>query len=394
MPLRTSVVLLLAAGILTGCGKNERGLRILTLTDLTGPQSAIGQGIRMAAGLALLENQAALLDAGWRVDVTAFDTYASSQNLSDAVSQIASQPDAFCAVVHTDTAGNSSAEQILHTAGIPTILPLETTPLSAGGGHAETVWLSADDQTHGAAAAEWAAANADSKIFLLTDSNRHAQAVGKGFLHRAEDLGLTVSVFPFSAGEDPSDWIPSFKSAAPQTVFFSGSSRLAGSTLGALEGLTFQGSFFFAESEAEDRLPKDFFSETIRLFFSPAAEHSEDFAKNSEFADKFRNAYEVDPPDLSALGYDAAAVCIQSLLKADGSDPSPSSLRARIISRWQSGEIFAGITGDFSPARGRPCRIPIFTRSPNTESPWTPVVSAGTMNGAEDGCGRAPAQAG
>jgi branched-chain amino acid transport system substrate-binding protein len=376
-----------------GCRRSEHGLRIVTLTDLTGPQAVVGQGIRLAAELALAENQTPLRNAGWRVELTAYDAYGFAQDLPASVSRLASQADAFCAVVHTGSEGNASASQILHAAGIPAVYPLETAPLPDGEEPMDTVWLSADDSTHGAAAAEWAAANARTIILLLLDSNPHAQAVGEGFLRRAEDLGLSVSGVQLSAVQDPSEWIPSFYSTPPQLVFFSGSSDLAGSILAVLEDLSFHGSFFFAECEGENRLPKTFFSDTIPLFFSPAAEQSEDFMRIDGFADRFREAFGADPPDLSALGYDAAVVCLQTLLEIDASDTGPTSPRERTISIWQAGKTFQGITGGYS-ARGRPCRTALFTRFGNSESPWTPVLPAGTINGSNPDCGQTSEKAG
>jgi ABC-type branched-subunit amino acid transport system substrate-binding protein len=382
-----SVLLLLAAGILSGCAGTERGLRLILLTDLTGPHSPTGQGIRMAAELALTEHQSALSDAGWRVELAAFDACGSSPDLPGAISRIASQPDVFCAVVHTTAEGNISAAQILHAAGIPTVLPLDTSPLPAGERFPETAWLSPDDPTHGAAAAEWAAAAGFTDVFLLTDSSRHAQAVGEGFLQRAGDLGLSVSASLLPVEINSTAWIPSFNTASADLVVFSGSSGFAGSILGSLESLAYSGSFFFAESEGEDRLPKDFSSGTVRIFFSPAAEHSEDFLRAGRFADAFRDAYGTDPPDLAGPGYEAAAICLQSLLHAGGSDPASPSPRAGILAEWQTDVVFHGMTGDYSPARGRPCRISIFARPADSESAWEPVFPDPAAGGTDSVCG-------
>jgi hypothetical protein len=193
---------------------------------------------------------------------------------------------------------------------------------------------------------------------------------------------------------DSSGWIPSFNNASPDLVVFSGSSVFAGSVLASLETLAYPGSFFFAESEGEDRLPKDFSSASIRIFFSPGVQHSEDFLRAGRFADAFRDAYGTDPPDLAGPGYDAAAICLQSLLRAGGPDPASPAPRAGILAEWQTGVVFHGTTGDYSPARGRPCRILIFTRPADSESAWEPVFPDAAAGGAGAGCGWTAAASG
>jgi ABC-type branched-subunit amino acid transport system substrate-binding protein len=377
MPPRLSAWLLLAAVLMGGCRWSGRGLRIITLTDLTGPQATFGQGIRTAAGLALEDYREILLSAGWRVELTAFDAHHSGPDLPSAVSNMAFDPDVVCAMVHTGTEGNFTAAQIFHSAGIPTVVPVETAPLPSGPGLEDTVWLSADDRMHGAAAAEWAVAAGQTRFFLLTDPDAHAKAVAEGFLFRAEELGGWVAGFPLSLEHHPSEWIPSFQAVEPHLVFFSGSSIVAESILRDLETLSFHGSFFFAESEGEDRLGEDFTSETISLFFSPAVEHSEKFEQDARFVERYHSAYHADPQELSALGYDAAAICLQSLLGLDSTDASPSSPRERILAQWREGISFRGITGDYSTNGGRPHNVRIFARNADSAGSWS-IANAGS----------------
>ncbi|MFN2299316.1 MAG: ABC transporter substrate-binding protein [Anaerolineales bacterium] len=376
MPPRLSAWLLLAAVVLGGCRWSGHSLRIITLTDLTGPKAIFGQGIRTAAGLALEDYREILLDAGWRVELTAFDAHPSAHDLPSAVSNMAFDPDVVCAVVHTGTGGNVSAAQIFHSAGIPTIVPAETAPLPSGPGLEDTVWLSADDRMHGATAAEWAVAAGQTRLFLLTDPDAHAKAVGEGFLLRAEELGGWVAGFPLSPEHYPSEWIPSFQAVEPDLVFFSGSSIVAGSILRDLEALSYHGSFFFAESEGEDRLAEDFASETIPLLYSPAVEYSEQLEQDVGFAERYRSASNADPPELSALGYDAAAICLQSLLALDSTNAGPSSPRKRILAEWHEGISFRGITGEYSTAGGRPRNVRIFVRNADSDGSWS-IANAG-----------------
>jgi ABC-type branched-subunit amino acid transport system substrate-binding protein len=388
MTARSSAILLLTAFVLAGCQRSGRGLRIAILTDLTGPQAEFGQGIRAAADLALADYRDILGRTGWRVDLAAFDAHNSAHDQPDAVSRIALDPDVFCVVVHSGTEENLTAAQILHTAGIPTIMPLETAPLSSGVGLADAVWLSADDRMHGAAVAEWAADGGRTRVFLLTDQDARALAVGEGFALRADELGLQTTGFPVSPNRHASDWIHSFPAAEPHLVFFSGSSRQAVTILRDLETLSFHGSFLFAESEGEDRLPEDFASETVALFFSPAVEHSEAFARNGEFAERYRSAYHTSAPDLSVMGYDAAAICLQSLLALDAADPGPYSPREQIGSHWRSGVTFPGLAGDYSTAGVRPCRVRIFARPADSDGAWSAADTEPTGEDADSACAR------
>lgn len=386
MTARAFAVLLLWAGILAGCGKAERSFRIVTITDLTGTQAAYGQGIRLAAAMALKEQSAALRNAGWWIELSSFDAYGSTQDLSASVSRIAAQSEALCAVVHTATAGNLASAQILHAAGIPTVLPAETAPLPIGTSLPEILWLSPEDRAHGAGDADWIAAEDYTSVFLLLGPGEHAQAIEEGFLPRADTLGLTVSEARISPAQDSRAWIPSFKSAAPQLVYYSGSLEFVPSILGDLESAGFQGTLFIAESEAEDSLPKVLRSDKLLLYFSPATASSEDFSQSVEFAEKYRNAYAAEPPSLAALGYDAVTFCLLPLVGRNAADPSQTSPRAEIISRWRSGKVLEGIAVDYSFVRGRPCRTQVFTPSKDPGAFWIPVPQPDPAEGENSGC--------
>jgi ABC-type branched-subunit amino acid transport system substrate-binding protein len=378
--------LLLWAGILTGCAQAERSFRIVTVTDLSGPQSEYGQGIRTAAALALEDQQAALLGAGWRVELSSLDASGSAQELASAVSRLAAQADTLCAVVHTAGGGNIDIAGIFHSAGIPTVLPAETAPVPAGNPLPEILWLSPDDRAHGAADAEWAADGGSSGVFLVLDSGDHAQAIGEGFLGRARDLGVSVTEIHFSPSEKISARLSSADSARPQWIYYSGSLDAVPSILGDLESAGYRGALFIAESEAEDSLPRIAVSGGIRLYFSPAAADSENFSRSAGFAEKYRQAYAAESPPLAALGYDAATFCLRALAGRKASDPRRISPRADILSDWRSGAEWKGVAGEYSADRQRLCPPPVFLLSKETGADWIPAPRTEGTEAGPAGC--------
>jgi ABC-type branched-subunit amino acid transport system substrate-binding protein len=371
---RALALLLLGAGLFSGCGEFVRKLRLVTLTDLTGPNAAFGDGIRKAAELALEDHREALEKAGWRVELTAYDARASAQDFAAAVYRIASQPEVFCAVVHTQTDRIFSAVSPLRTAGIPAVFPAETTPVPEDDPLSGTLWLSPDDNIHGAADAEWAAAAGFTNVFLLAASGGHSQTIADGFLQGAETFALQVTHFQLSPQKYSSAWVLSFNTAAPQLVYYSGSALAIPSLLADLERSGFEGSFFYAEGEAEERIPAAFESESIRFIFSPAAYHSEEIFRDLPFAEKYRGAYEADPPPLSELGFDAAALCLQPLLHAGAGDPDSSVPRDAVRSAWRSGGAWEGFGGLYSLNGRRSCRTWIYTFPQNSISDGMPVL--------------------
>jgi ABC-type branched-subunit amino acid transport system substrate-binding protein len=331
-------------------------VRLVTLTDLTGPYAEFGDGIRKAAGLALADHREALEKAGWRIELTAYDAHGSAQDFSAAVYRIASQPENICALLHTGSGGIFAAVPILRAAGIPAVFPAETSPIPENDPLSGTLWLSPDDRIHGAADAEWTAAAGLTEVFLLAEYGGHSQTIADGFLQRAKALALHVTQFIFSPEQYSSAWILSLSTEAPQVMYFSGSARTVPLLLADLERSGFQGSFFYAESQAEDRIPTAFASDSIRLFFSAAAYHSDDAFRDDAFAEKYRNAYAADPPPLSELGYDAAALCLQPLLQAQAGAPNPGASREVIRSAWRAGGTWDGFGGPYSLNGRGSCR--------------------------------------
>ncbi len=381
-----SLLLLMGAGILSGCGISTRKVRLVTLTELTGPHSAFGNGIRNGAGLALEEYRSGLENAGWRVELTAYDARGTTQDFSASILRIASQADVICAILHTRADGLFSAIQPLHTTGIPAVFPAETTPIPGGDSLPGTLWLSPDDRVHGAADAEWSAASGFTEIFMLSGSAAHSQAITEGFLERAGTLALHVSHFRLAA-EDYSDaWVTSFNTAAPQLIYYSGSPQSVAPLIADLEQAGFAGSFFYAENEAENLLPMSFQSPSIRLIFSPAANPSEDTSRDGEFSEKYRRFFKTDPPPLSELGFDASALCLRPLLRAGLRDSNSSVLREAIRSSWQAGGTWEGYGGSYTLDGRRTCRNRIFASPIDPSSGEMPVPALSTPAGMHSAC--------
>jgi ABC-type branched-subunit amino acid transport system substrate-binding protein len=372
-------LLILSAGILAACGRVERRVRIVLLTDLTGPHSVSGEGIRRAAALALAERRHMLLEAGWNVDLVAFDAYGSAPGWQTTLRAVSADPDAVCAVVHTDTNGNLSAAEIFHSAGIALVLPAETASLPSAVSRPETVFLSPDDRTHGASDAEWALSHSAARIFLTTDSGPHALSIGDGFRDRAQAGGSTVYVFRIHTAQDLSAWTSSFKSIHPDLVYFSGSSTLAQSILGRMAASGYPGSLFFAQDNPEDPLPATFASESVTQMFSPATADSAGAAGVPALLEAYRTAYGADPPATAALGYDAAAFCLSPLLKNNAGGMIPSDARSWFLDQLRAGGVFHGLTGVYNLDGERPGRIPIYLHAQTPGSEWAPVPTPGPV---------------
>jgi ABC-type branched-subunit amino acid transport system substrate-binding protein len=374
---------LLAAGMITACSRDGRRVRIATLTELTGTYAAYGDGMRTAAVLAVEERRAALEDAGWRIELTAYDAHLSAQDFSAMVSRIAAQPDVACAVVHANTADNFLAATQFRTAGIPVVFPAETAPIPETDLFPNAAWLSPDDRAHGAADAEWTAAQGNSGVFLVTDAGEHSQAIAEGFLHRADKLGLRVVEFDRTSRQDSLAWALSINSPSLQLLYYVGPAAAIPSILSELEKTGYRGAFLFAEGEPEDTVPADFLSNGGPLFFSPATLHSEPFFVDERFAAKFRSAYRKDPPALSELGYDAAALCLQPLLDGSSEDGDPEAFRSRILSAWEADGSWEGIGGTYPLGGRRSCRAWIFSppggANPAWSSIWETNGAAGTQ---------------
>jgi branched-chain amino acid transport system substrate-binding protein len=368
--MRSALGFLLLAGALISCGRAGREVRIATLTDLTGPRAFFGEGIRRAAGLAAEEWAPGLQSSGWRVRLDAYDAFGAQEAFTDTVHRMAADPEIACAVIHTDTDGNEQAIRIFHTAGLANILPAETADFDPGGLPPETAVLPPSDLRRGAAAADWSNARGDGKILLLFDSGARAVAVADGLRNRADALGLAVYALTISDGEGVSRKISPFLAVKPDSIFYSGSPQIGLPVLQYLDHAGFSGPFFYIESEAEDRLPDAFSSDTVPLFFSPAAPDSEPFASTPSFSEKYRAAYGEDSSPLAEPGYDAATFCLASLLAAGRNEAGPLPSRSRVASFLHSGKLFQGVTGSYEFSGGRSCIVAIYRFQPPPSAAW------------------------
>jgi ABC-type branched-subunit amino acid transport system substrate-binding protein len=369
-------LLILSAGMLAACGRVERKVRIAVLSDLTGPRSASGEGIRLAAALALEERRAALLAAGWNVELEAFDAGGPAPDWDATLRSIAADPLTVCAVLHAGRDVNFSAADIFQSAGLAFVLPAETALLPSSVSSLPAVYLAPDDRIHGASDAGWALSRSPARILLTTDSDPHALSIGEGFRDRAQSGGSAVFSYRINTPQDLSDWSASFKSIRPDLVYFSGSSGLAQSILERMAASGSAGPLFYAQDDPEDPLPAAFASESLPLVFSPATADSAGAAALSAARDKFHAAYGADPPALAALGYYAAAICLSLLLQRNPADLLPTDARSWVLDRLRAGGVFSGLTGSYSLDGERPGRVPIYLHAPKPGSAWTPAAAS------------------
>ncbi|MBN1439523.1 MAG: ABC transporter substrate-binding protein [Anaerolineales bacterium] len=373
MTVRSIALVLLWAGILAGCSETTRSHQIILLTDLTGPQAASGEGIRLAAGMALEDMSSALIQAGWRIDLTAVDAPDSAAALSAAVSRIAARSDTLCAVLHTSTAGNLAAAEVLHAAGIPAVLPAETASFPKAAPMPELLWLAPEAGRHGAADAEWAAAQGFTTVYLLADPEGRSRAVGDGFRLRALQLGLDISEYELSPDRRTSPWIPPLRSAPPQLVYSAGDLDYAPVLLADLEAAEYNGALFLAAPAAQGLPSPGIHSNRIALYYSPAAQGIEADGPTGFFAEDFRNRHGVEPPPLAALVYDSVTLCLLPLMQGSAADIRRPPPRAEILSYWRSGAEWKGVAGEYLLAGGRPNRVPVLIPSKELPGRWIPA---------------------
>jgi hypothetical protein len=94
----------------------------------------------------------------------------------------------------------------------------------------------------------------------------------------------------------------------------------------------------------------------------------------------YREALGADPPLLSELGFDAASLCLQPLLKEPRPMEDPEDFRNRILSAWRIGGGWEGVADDYPPLSGRTCRTWIYSPPGADGGGWT-QEETGTAGG-------------
>jgi len=325
-------------------------IKIATQSPLSGPQSALGIGIRNGADLGLRDMGKMLTDMGFEVELAPFDDQAKPEVGAANAKNIASDPDIVCIVGHLNSGVALASLPTYSDSNLPMVSPANTNPKITESGYKNAFRVVGRDDVQGPVGEEFARTELKVKsVYIIHDKTDYGQGVAEFFRQQAEKNGITVA--GFEGTEEKANFesiLTPILAANPDLIYFGGIYDQAGPLFRQARDRGITAKFLGPDGMDSPELLKLAGDAVKGMFYTSVAAPVSQFPDAAKFAEDYKATFNEDAPPFSAQAYDAMGVCIRAIMqaaeKAGGNKPTP----AQVVEAIRAGGEYKGITGNYT----------------------------------------------
>lgn len=337
-----SVILALA---LTGSASAET-IKIASGSMLSGPQSSLGEMIKLGAQLAIEEAQPRLKALGFDLEFLPQDDQAQPDVGVAVARRLVNDPDILGLVGHFNSGVTIPTSEIYKDYDLVMVSPGSTNPRVTERGLANVNRVCGRDDVQGPVGAEFAVKDLGAKrILIVHDKTAYGQGIAQAFRDKLAVLG--VKDIGFIGTEEKTNFqslILQMRALKPDLVYFGGIYDQAGVLLKQMRERDIAATFL-----GPDGLESSAFIDIAQgaakgAYYTTVAGPVEKYPAAQAFADTFRARFNRAPEAYALYSYDAANVIVAGIEKAIAENGGKKPSRAQVAAAVRAVER-TGITG-------------------------------------------------
>ncbi|MFZ5943157.1 MAG: branched-chain amino acid ABC transporter substrate-binding protein [Bacillota bacterium] len=214
--------------VLTGCRSDSKDgketVKIAFIAPITGPNAAIGLGMRNSAELAVKQaNEKG--DLPFKVELVAIDDASDPATAVTAVNKAASDPKILATIAHFNSGCALATKDVFHKYGLPAVVAAAINDKITQDGYPEITRVITASKIQNVFAAEVAVKEwGIKKIAVIHDQTEYGKTNAEQFIEKAKSLGGEMLSFEgISVGQqDYSALLTKIKGQNPEMIFFGG----------------------------------------------------------------------------------------------------------------------------------------------------------------------------
>jgi len=222
------IFLLVIPLVLTACSgggeASKETVKIAYIGPITGPNAAIGLGMRNSAELAVRQaNEKG--DLPFKLELVVLDDASDPTTAVNAVNKAASDPKVVAAVAHFNSGAALATKDVFHKYGLPAVIASAINDKITQDGYPEITRVITASKIQNEFAAETAVNEwGVKKIAVIHDQTEYGKTNAEQFIDKAKSLGAEMLSFDgISVGQqDFSALLTKIKGEAPEMIFFGG----------------------------------------------------------------------------------------------------------------------------------------------------------------------------
>jgi ABC-type branched-subunit amino acid transport system substrate-binding protein len=323
-------------------------IKIATQGPLSGPQAALGTGMRNGADLAIQQLAQPLIDLGFTVELAPFDDQAQPEVGSANAKNIVSDPEILCVVGHLNSGVALAALPDYRNASLPMVSPANTNPNITEGGYEVAFRVVGRDDVQGAVGEQFARETLGVKsVYIIHDNTSYGQGVAEFFRQNAEANGLKV--LGFEGTEERSDFsaiLTPIQAANPDLIYFGGIYDQAGPMFRQARDRGITAQFMGPDGLDAAELAELAGDAVDGMYYTSVAAPVSQFPNAAQYAADYQAAFNDTAPPFSAQAYDATGICITAIAAAaEAAGGTPT--RAQVLNALRNLDPYEGITGTY-----------------------------------------------
>ncbi len=341
------VLVLTVPMVLTGCGGESQSqvVKIAFIAPITGPNAAIGLGMRNSAELAVKQaNDKG--DLPFELELVPLDDASDPATAVNAVNKAASDPDVLGAVAHFNSGCALATKDVFHKYGLPAVIASAINDKITQDGYDEITRVISASEIQNVYAGDVATTKFGAKnIAVIHDQTDYGKTNAEQFIQKAQENGAEMLSFDGIAvgQQDFSALLTKIKAEDPEMIFFGGLATEAALIKRQMDELKIP-AIFMSDSGIHTKTFVDIAGELgegalCHGLISPI----EDLPKGQEYIQAYEAAEFKEPHEaFGPFAYDAANIIIEALRDAGTPD------RASVTQAIRDTEDFDGVLGKTS----------------------------------------------
>jgi branched-chain amino acid transport system substrate-binding protein len=335
--MKSTIALSVAALILAACGKGGDKaaavpadgieVKIGHVAPLTGPIAHLGKDNENGARLALEEiNKAGLTIDGKKVVLTLVpEDDAEDPKTATQVAQKLVDAKVVGVVGHLNSGTSIPASKIYSDAGITQISPSSTNPDYTKQGFKTTYRLVATDAQQGPALANYVANTLKAKtVAIIDDSTQYGKGLADEFEKTVKAAGVKV-VTREASNNKATDFkaiLTKVKGSKPDVIMYGGMDATGGPLAKQATELGIKAKIVGGDGMCTEKLIELAGEAVMNVTCSEAGKALSKMAQGADFQKRYKERFNSDVQIYAPFTYDAVYVLVDSMKRANSTDPA------------------------------------------------------------------------
>ena len=321
-------------------------IKVASASMLSGPQSSLGEMIKLGAQLAIEEAQPHFKELGFDLEFSPQDDQAQPDVGVAVARRLVNDPDILALVGHFNSGVTIPTSEVYKDFDLVMVSPGSTNPKVTERGLLNVNRVCGRDDVQGPVGAEFAVNNLKAKqILVVHDKTAYGQGVAQAFKKRAGELG--VKVVGFIGTEEKTNFkslLLQMRVFGPDLVYFGGIYDQAGVLLKQMREEGIKAAFLGPDGMESSAFVDIAQSAVIGAHYTTVAGPVEKYPLAKAFNETFQAKHGRNPEAYALYSYDAAKVVLAGLESAIAANGGKKPSRKQVAEAVRAAKV-DGLTG-------------------------------------------------